>query len=66
MVEPIAEDRLNSQGGAIAIGQPVGAGGARLDPHLTLFLQAAGARLGVASLCIGGGQSGPLLIERED
>ena len=64
-VEAIPEDRLNGQGGAIAIGHPVGASGARLVLHLALSLQAAGASLGVASLCIGGGQGGALLIERE-
>ena len=51
-------------GGAISIGHPVGASGARLVLHLLHILKRNNAKLGVASLCIGGGQGGAMLIER--
>ena len=60
---PIDEDRLNVDGGAIAIGHPVGASGARIVLHLARVLARTGGRLGMASLCIGGGQGGAMLIE---
>lgn len=56
-------DRLNIDGGAIAIGHPVGASGARLTLHLAHILRRKNARYGVASLCIGGGQGGAVLLE---
>jgi acetyl-CoA C-acetyltransferase len=56
--------RLNIDGGAIAIGHPVGASGARIVLHLLQVLARKGARRGMASLCIGGGQGGAMLIER--
>jgi acetyl-CoA C-acetyltransferase len=55
--------RLNVDGGAIAVGHPVGASGARLALHLAHVLQRNKAKLGIASLCIGGGQGGAVLIE---
>ncbi len=55
--------KLNIDGGAIAVGHPVGASGARLILHLLHVLKRNNARLGVASLCIGGGQGGAMLIE---
>lgn len=54
---------LNVDGGAIAIGHPVGATGARLTLHLAQTLARNGKRLGIATLCIGGGQGGAILIE---
>ena len=62
-VDPIPEDRLNLNGGAISIGHPVGASGARLLLHLALLLKRLGVRRGIASLCIGGGQGGAMLLE---
>lgn len=62
---PIPTDKLNPHGGAIAIGHPVGASGARLVLHLALTLKALGGGIGIASLCIGGGQGGAMLIERD-
>jgi acetyl-CoA C-acetyltransferase len=56
--------KLNIDGGAIATGHPVGASGARLALHLAHILARKEARYGVASLCIGGGQGGAMLIER--
>lgn len=62
--EFISEDRLNPDGGAIAIGHPLGASGARILLHLALSLKRRGAGLGLAAICIGGGQGGAMLIER--
>jgi acetyl-CoA C-acetyltransferase len=55
--------RLNVDGGAVAVGHPVGASGARIVLHLLLALRAAKARRGVAAICIGGGQGGAMLVE---
>ncbi len=60
---PIDEERLNVDGGAIALGHPVGASGARILLHLLRVLRRTGGRLGMASLCIGGGQGGAMLVE---
>ena len=58
-------DRLNVDGGGISIGHPVGASGARITLHLAHILKRTNSKRGIASLCIGGGQGGALLIERE-
>ncbi len=58
----IDAERLNPEGGAIACGHPVGASGARLVLHLLRALQRKGGGLGVATLCIGGGQGGAMLL----
>jgi len=57
-------ERLNVDGGGISLGHPVGASGARITLHLLHVLARHDARLGIATLCIGGGQGGALLIER--
>lgn len=57
-------DKLNIDGGAIAIGHPVGASGVRLVLHLLKILERKNAKRGIASLCIGGGQGGAILLER--
>jgi acetyl-CoA C-acetyltransferase len=57
---------LNPEGGAIACGHPVGASGARLVLHLLRALQRKGGGLGVATLCIGGGQGGAMLVRVGD
>lgn len=57
-------DRLNVDGGAIALGHPVGSSGARIVLHLLHVLERNKAKRGVATLCIGGGQGGAMLIER--
>ena len=62
--QAIPEDRLNVDGGGISLGHPVGASGARIVLHLLKVLERENARLGMASLCIGGGQGGAMLIER--
>jgi acetyl-CoA C-acetyltransferase len=60
------EDKLNVNGGAIAIGHPLGATGIRLALTLARELKRAGLRYGIASACIGGGQGIALLIENTD
>jgi len=59
----VDEDKLNVDGGAIALGHPVGASGARIVLHLLHALRARGKRRGIASICIGGGQGGAMLVE---
>jgi acetyl-CoA C-acetyltransferase len=59
----IADDKLNVNGGAIALGHPVGSTGSRLVVTLAHELKKRGQRYGVASLCIGGGQGGAIIIE---
>lgn len=59
-------DRLNIHGGGISLGHPVGASGARIVLHLAKVLRDKNAKRGIASLCIGGGQGGAMLIEREN
>ncbi|MEO5702144.1 MAG: acetyl-CoA C-acetyltransferase [Casimicrobiaceae bacterium] len=56
--------KLNVDGGAIALGHPVGASGARIVLHLARVLERSGGKRGIASICIGGGQGGAMLIER--
>ena len=56
--------RLNVDGGAIALGHPVGASGARIVLHLLNVLKRTRAKRGIASICIGGGLGGAMLVER--
>jgi len=56
-------DKLNVDGGAIAQGHPVGASGARIVLHLLHALKARGKQRGIASICIGGGLGGAMLVE---
>ncbi len=58
-------DRVNVHGGAIALGHPIGASGARVLVTLLHALERGGGRLGVAALCLGGGNAVAMLIERE-
>jgi acetyl-CoA C-acetyltransferase len=60
----IPRDRLNVNGGACALGHPIGATGARLIVTLLHALERRGLRRGVASLCIGGGEATAIAIER--
>lgn len=55
--------RLNVDGGAVALGHPVGASGARIVLHLLNVLHRTGGQWGLASICIGGGQGGAMLVE---
>jgi len=55
--------RLNADGGAIALGHPVGASGARIVLHTLEVLEREGGKRGVAAICIGGGLGGAMLVE---
>ena len=59
----IPHDKLNVNGGACALGHPIGASGARLVVTLVHALRSRGLRRGVASLCIGGGEATAIAIE---
>ena len=61
----IDDARLNVVGGAIAVGHPLGASGARILTTLVHSLQRLGAKRGVASLCLGGGNAVAMVIEVE-
>ena len=56
--------KLNVDGGSVAIGHPVGASGARIILHLLNVLVRQDKQKGVATICIGGGQGGSVLLER--
>jgi acetyl-CoA C-acetyltransferase len=58
------EDRVNVNGGAIALGHPIGASGARIIVTLVHALKQRDAKLGLATLCIGGGQGVATIIEK--
>lgn len=58
-------DRLNANGGAIAIGHPVGATGSRLVLTLAKEMKRKNLQYGLATLCIGGGQGGAMILENE-
>jgi acetyl-CoA C-acetyltransferase len=59
----IDRDKLNVNGGATALGHPIGASGARVLTTLLAALQARGGKKGVASLCIGGGEAVAMAVE---
>jgi acetyl-CoA C-acetyltransferase len=58
----LGEDKVNVNGGAIAIGHPIGMSGARIALHLALELKRRGGGVGAAALCGGGGQGDALII----
>ncbi len=60
----IGLDQINVNGGACALGHPIGASGARVLVTLLAAMEARGAKRGVASLCIGGGEGIALCVER--
>jgi acetyl-CoA acetyltransferase family protein len=65
--DPLGEvdpERLNVNGGAIALGHPVGATGARLILTLLMEMRRRDVGLGIAALCVGGGQGAAILLER--
>ncbi|RBI83666.1 acetyl-CoA C-acetyltransferase [Rhodosalinus halophilus] len=59
----VPRERLNVDGGAVAIGHPVGTSGARIVLHLAQEMARRGSNRGVATECIGGGQGGAMLLE---
>jgi len=59
----LPHDKVNVNGGACAMGHPIGASGARLIVTLLHALKARGGKRGIASLCIGGGEATALAVE---
>ena len=60
----IAHDKMNVNGGACALGHPIGASGARIIVTLLHALEARGLKRGIAAICIGGGEGTAIAIER--
>ncbi len=60
----VDQDKLNVNGGAIALGHPVGASGARIVLTLLNELSRRNQRIGLATMCVGGGQGGAIIVER--
>jgi acetyl-CoA acetyltransferase len=59
----LSRDKTNVDGGAIALGHPLGASGARIIAHLLYALKARGGKQAIGSACIGGGQGIAVLVE---
>ena len=59
----VDEDRVNVNGGAIALGHPIGASGARILTTLIWELRRRGGGRGVAAICSGGGQGDAVIVE---
>ena len=59
----VDEDKVNVNGGAIALGHPIGASGARILMTLVNELRRRGGGLGVAAICSGGGQGDAVIVE---
>ena len=60
----LSHDIVNVNGGACALGHPIGASGARIMVTLLAALESHGKKKGVASLCIGGGEATAVALER--
>ena len=58
----VSTEKVNVNGGAIALGHPIGMSGARLVLHLALELKRRGGGVGAAALCGGGGQGDALIV----
>jgi acetyl-CoA C-acetyltransferase len=59
----IPREKLNVNGGACALGHPIGASGARILATLLAALETRGGKRGLASLCIGGGEATAMAVE---
>lgn len=59
-----SQELLNKQGGAIAVGHPIGASGARIVLHALESLKQTNGKRAMAAICIGGGQGGAMMLER--
>jgi acetyl-CoA C-acetyltransferase len=62
----VPAEKVNANGGAIALGHPIGASGARLVLHTALELGRRGTGIGVAALCGGGGQGDAMVLSAPD
>ena len=62
----LSHDKVNVHGGAIALGHPIGASGARVMATLLSALETNGQKRGLASLCIGGGEATAMAVELLD
>jgi len=60
----LSHENVNIHGGAIAIGHPIGASGARILTTLIHAMERVNAKRGLATLCIGGGEASALIVER--
>jgi len=60
----LSEDKVNLDGGAIAIGHPLGASGARITGKLASLMQRENKKIGLATMCIGGGQGTAIILEK--
>ena len=60
----LPKEKININGGAIALGHPIGASGARILVSLLHSMERTGAKRGLATLCIGGGQGVATIVER--
>jgi acetyl-CoA C-acetyltransferase len=61
----LGQENVNVHGGAVAIGHPIGASGARVLTTLIYAMQQRDAKKGVAALCLGGGNSMAMAVERD-
>ena len=59
----LPEDKVNPRGGAVALGHPIGASGARILVTLINYLKDSGLKRGLATLCIGGGEASGVIVE---
>jgi acetyl-CoA acyltransferase len=60
---PIAPEKFNIDGGALALGHPLGASGARITGKAASLLKRSGKRFALATMCIGGGQGVAMILE---
>lgn len=58
------ESKVNIHGGAVALGHPIGASGARILTTLLNVLKFSNKQFGLATLCIGGGEASAMIVER--
>jgi len=65
VLSPIDREKLNINGGAIALGHPVGSSATRLVITLLKEMKRRSLETGLATLCIGGGQGGAIILERK-
>jgi len=57
-------EKMNIHGGAVALGHPIGASGARILTTLLYAMERKGAKFGIAAICIGGGEASAVIVER--